>query len=267
MTTATRRPTSSWRSGSRRRSARCSTWRSRPRCSPTSSRAWRRWAWPTKGRVIVEKPFGRDRASARQLNTCLAGAFAQDRHLPDRPLPRQGIRRGSAGLPVRQRDPGTAVEPPVHRQRADHHGRGVRHRRPSRVLRRCRRGPRRAAEPPAAGGRAAGHGTADRRLTPTPTATRNSRSSGRSSRSTRPTPSAASTSATSTRPGVATDSTTETFVSTKLAIQSWRWAGVPFHVRTGKCMPGGATEAVIELHRPPRLLFAGHERGTPGEPT
>jgi glucose-6-phosphate 1-dehydrogenase len=58
-------------------------------------------------------------------------------------------------------------------------------------------------------------------------------------------------------PGVRNDSTTETFVSTRLAIESWRWAGVPFHVRTGKCMPGNATEAVVELHRPPRLLFAG----------
>jgi glucose-6-phosphate 1-dehydrogenase len=64
-------------------------------------------------------------------------------------------------------------------------------------------------------------------------------------------------------PGVAADSTTETFVSTQLAIESWRWAGVPFHVRTGKCMPGGATEAVIELHRPPRLLFAGQTAALP----
>jgi glucose-6-phosphate 1-dehydrogenase len=64
-------------------------------------------------------------------------------------------------------------------------------------------------------------------------------------------------------PGVAKDSTTETFVSTRLAIQSWRWAGVPFHVRTGKCMPGGSTEAVIELHRPPRLLFAGQNAALP----
>ena len=52
-------------------------------------------------------------------------------------------------------------------------------------------------------------------------------------------------------------------VSTKLAIQSWRWAGVPFHVRTGKCMPGSPTEAVIELHRPPRLLFAGQSAARP----
>ena len=59
--------------------------------------------------------------------------------------------------------------------------------------------------------------------------------------------------------GVTPNSTTETFVSTCLSIESWRWAGVPFHLRAGKCMPGSATEAVIELRRPPRLLFAGHD--------
>ena len=56
--------------------------------------------------------------------------------------------------------------------------------------------------------------------------------------------------------GVSPGSTTETFVSTKLSIESWRWAGVPFYLRAGKCMPGTATEAVVELRRPPRLLFS-----------
>jgi glucose-6-phosphate 1-dehydrogenase len=63
--------------------------------------------------------------------------------------------------------------------------------------------------------------------------------------------------------GVRADSTTETFVSTRLAIESWRWSGVPFYVRAGKCMPGGATEAVVELRRPPRLLFGGQNAGLP----
>ncbi|MFT4265442.1 MAG: glucose-6-phosphate dehydrogenase [Nocardioides sp.] len=56
-------------------------------------------------------------------------------------------------------------------------------------------------------------------------------------------------------PGVAADSTTETYVGTTLFIDSWRWAGVPFHLRAGKAMPGTATEAVIEFRRPPRMLF------------
>ena len=59
--------------------------------------------------------------------------------------------------------------------------------------------------------------------------------------------------------GVTTRSRTETFVSTTLEIDSWRWAGVPFHLRAGKQMPGTATEAVVELRQPPRLLFAGHD--------
>ena len=41
-----------------------------------------------------------------------------------------------------------------------------------------------------------------------------------------------------------------------MSIESWRWAGVPFYLRAGKRMPGTATEAVVELRRPPRLLFA-----------
>lgn len=63
--------------------------------------------------------------------------------------------------------------------------------------------------------------------------------------------------------GVAEASTTETFVSTCLTIESWRWAGVPFYLRAGKYMPGSATEAVVELRRPPRLLFAGHDADVP----
>jgi glucose-6-phosphate 1-dehydrogenase len=59
--------------------------------------------------------------------------------------------------------------------------------------------------------------------------------------------------------GVAPRSRTETFVSTTVEIDSWRWAGVPFHLRAGKQLPGTATEAVIELKQPPRLLFAGHD--------
>lgn len=55
--------------------------------------------------------------------------------------------------------------------------------------------------------------------------------------------------------GVAPGSDTETFVAMKVEIDSWRWAGVPWYLRVGKCLAGAATEAVIELRRPPRLLF------------
>ena len=56
-------------------------------------------------------------------------------------------------------------------------------------------------------------------------------------------------------PGVAADSKTETFAAAKVEIDSWRWAGVPWYVRVGKALAADATEAVVEFHSPPRLLF------------
>ena len=60
--------------------------------------------------------------------------------------------------------------------------------------------------------------------------------------------------------GVDGGSDTETFVALRFEIESWRWAGVPWLVRAGKCLPVTATEAVIVFKDPPRLLFAsaGH---------
>jgi glucose-6-phosphate 1-dehydrogenase len=55
--------------------------------------------------------------------------------------------------------------------------------------------------------------------------------------------------------GVARGSLTETFAAVRLDIDSWRWAGVPFYVRAGKALAENATEAVVELKDPPRLLF------------
>jgi glucose-6-phosphate 1-dehydrogenase len=63
--------------------------------------------------------------------------------------------------------------------------------------------------------------------------------------------------------GVAPDSTTETFAALRLSIDSWRWAGVPFFVRAGKAMATTALEAVVELREPPRLLFAGDDAHVP----
>lgn len=54
-------------------------------------------------------------------------------------------------------------------------------------------------------------------------------------------------------PGVAADSVTETFVAMRLWIDNWRWSDVPFFIRTGKCLPATVLEAVIELRQPPRL--------------
>jgi glucose-6-phosphate 1-dehydrogenase len=56
-------------------------------------------------------------------------------------------------------------------------------------------------------------------------------------------------------PGVDPQSNVETFAAVRLEIDSWRWAGVPWYVRVGKALPQSATEAVIELREPPRMLF------------
>ncbi len=52
-------------------------------------------------------------------------------------------------------------------------------------------------------------------------------------------------------PGVATASTVETFAAVRLEVDSWRWAGVPFFIRAGKSLPLTATEVIVDLKRPP----------------
>jgi glucose-6-phosphate 1-dehydrogenase len=55
--------------------------------------------------------------------------------------------------------------------------------------------------------------------------------------------------------GVAPDSTVETFCAVRLAVDSWRWGGVPFFIRAGKCMPVTATEVFVTLRPPPCSVF------------
>ncbi|HYD47300.1 MAG TPA: glucose-6-phosphate dehydrogenase, partial [Terriglobales bacterium] len=57
-------------------------------------------------------------------------------------------------------------------------------------------------------------------------------------------------------PGVAADSTTDTYVALELAVENWRWAGVPFYLRTGKRLARSLTEVVIHFKRTPQALFA-----------
>jgi glucose-6-phosphate 1-dehydrogenase len=59
--------------------------------------------------------------------------------------------------------------------------------------------------------------------------------------------------------GVAEGSRVETFAALRLRVDNWRWGGVPFYIRTGKCLPLTATEMIVELKRPPFDVFA--ERG------
>jgi len=54
---------------------------------------------------------------------------------------------------------------------------------------------------------------------------------------------------------VASDSRTETFVALKYSLDSWRWAGVPFYLRTGKRLPKRVSEIVIQFRQAPFVLF------------
>jgi glucose-6-phosphate 1-dehydrogenase len=58
-------------------------------------------------------------------------------------------------------------------------------------------------------------------------------------------------------PDVARDSATETFVACRFNIDTWRWAGVPFFLRTGKCLARRRTEIAIRFHQAPYSLFRG----------
>jgi glucose-6-phosphate 1-dehydrogenase len=59
--------------------------------------------------------------------------------------------------------------------------------------------------------------------------------------------------------GVAPDSTTETFAAVRLEIENWRWAGVPFFIRAGKCLPVTQTELRLVFKQPPKLGFADYD--------
>jgi glucose-6-phosphate 1-dehydrogenase len=53
--------------------------------------------------------------------------------------------------------------------------------------------------------------------------------------------------------GVAANSPVETFAALQLEIDSWRWRGVPFYIRAGKCLPVTCTEVLVQLHQPPTM--------------
>jgi glucose-6-phosphate 1-dehydrogenase len=67
--------------------------------------------------------------------------------------------------------------------------------------------------------------------------------------------------------GVVPGSTTETYVALKLAIDNWRWSGVPFYLRTGKALPSRLTEVAITFKQPPLTLFAHNNHAGHSGPT
>jgi glucose-6-phosphate 1-dehydrogenase len=60
-------------------------------------------------------------------------------------------------------------------------------------------------------------------------------------------------------PGVRSDSCIETFVAAKATIDNWRWAGVPFYLRTGKRLASRASEIVIQFRHVPHVVFRGRD--------
>jgi glucose-6-phosphate 1-dehydrogenase len=56
-------------------------------------------------------------------------------------------------------------------------------------------------------------------------------------------------------PGVASSSTTETYAALRLEVSNWRWAGVPFYLRSGKRLPSRVSEITLQFRRAPHLLF------------
>jgi glucose-6-phosphate 1-dehydrogenase len=67
-------------------------------------------------------------------------------------------------------------------------------------------------------------------------------------------------------PGVAPDSITETYVALRLEIDNWRWQGVPFFLRSGKCLPEKVTEVRLVFRRAPTLRFArGKDKLAPNQ--
>ena len=66
---------------------------------------------------------------------------------------------------------------------------------------------------------------------------------------------------------VAPDSTTETFAAIELAVDNWRWSGVPFFIRAGKCMPAKSSEVSVVFKRPPPLGVGPGKRPDPNRMT
>ena len=241
---------------------RCSTSRSRRSCSarvveglarggPDEDRAGR-------GREAV-RPRPRVGPGARGRAAPVRRRVAA---LPHRPLPREDGPRGDPLPPLRELHARAALEPQLPRVRPDHDGRGLRRRGPRPLLRPGRRAARRRRQPPDAGRRGArrwrppsagdpetlkdAQRVALPRRSPTADPAHYVRGQydgyladrRRRSPTRRPRPTAA----------------------LRLDIENWRWAGVPFFIRTGKRLPVTQTELRLVFKHPPQARLPGRSR-------
>ena len=199
-------------------------------------------------RLVLEKPLGHDLASNRAINARGAPRAQREPDLPHRPLPGQAVGAEPVRAALRQRAVRAAVAARDHRQHPDHDRRGPGRGKARRLLRQHRSPARHGAEPRAAAAVRAGDGAADQRpcrrhprrkaqgaaLAQALDAAERSTStwcaaSTWPARSTANWCRAIATSRASTR-----KARTETFVALRTEIANWRWAGVPFYIRTGK---------------------------------
>ena len=222
-----------------------------------------------RSRIIMEKPFGTDLASRAEAQRRAARGLRRGADLPDRPLPGQGGGAEHPGLPLRQRALRADLAPQPHRPRPDRRARGARPGPARRLLRVDRRLPRHGGHPPVPGARVHRDGAADGAGAATRSARRRTRSSGRCCRSSRSDVVRGQYVGYRDIEGVAPDSETETFIALKCYVDNWRWAGVPFYLRTGKRMAEGARIISIAFREPPALdVPAGlrRRRQRPGPP-
>ena len=205
-------------------------------------------------RVIVEKPFGRDLASAQALNRTLHEVFDESSIFRiDHYLGKEAV-QNILYFRFRQYISRTDMESRIYSRHSNHDGGEFRRARPRRLLRGSRRDPRRGAKSLAAGRDLAGHGCACGPRSETMQAEKL-----RIFRAMRPLDPKEVVRGQfrgyRAEKGVAKDSQVETFAALHLHIDTWRWADVPFYIRAGKNLPITATEVRVTLKRPPLAIF------------